>query len=206
MQRGEAARLLVVQRGEEQHGVGDGADEEHRDDGHREAPAGEHPQVDQRHALGPQGVDHVAGEQYRADGEGREHLGGGEVAALAGGGQAEDQCGEAGGKQDQAEDVQGLARVLGPLVGGQGAQRQQQGDQADRHVDQEHPAPVDGVDQGAADDRAEDGAQGQRDRDQAHGLGDPGGSGGRRQYALHHRDDHAAAEALQQSEADEGTG
>ena len=114
---------------------------------------------------------------------------------------AVEEGGQARGQQHHAEPVEGLRRldvVLGqhdPGVDGRG--------DADRQVDQEDPVPRGVVDQGTAEDRAEDRAQQHRDAEHGHHATDALGAGRAGQDRHAERHEHAAAEALQDAEGDQ---
>ncbi len=122
--------------------------------------------------------------------------------ALRHAGHAVEQRGETRRQQDHADDVERLARLGGVL--GQDPPRVDQADQADRQVDQEDPVPRSSVDQDAAEDRTHDRAEQHRDAEDRHEAAHAVRAGGLGHDRHAERHQHAAAEALEHPEADEG--
>ena len=86
---------------------------------------------------------------------------------------------------------------------GQHARGERQRGDPDRQVDEEDPAPGDVVDEIAAEDRAQDRAEQHRDADDAHHAADAAGAGGAGEDRHAERHQHAAAEPLEDAEADQ---
>ena len=200
-----AAHDLHVQRHQDQRA-------EHRDrvaeeDAHRggERPVGEQTQVDQRAVGPPQGVAGERREQDDTVDQADQHPRLAGCAALAGLGQAVDQRGQPGGEHDQPQDVQAGVR-LPAGVGGQQANGEEQGGRADRHVDEEHPAPRQVLQQQPAEDRAERRRQHRGDGHHGHRPCHPLGTRLPGEHRLPHRHEQAAADALQHPEGDEAAG
>lgn len=111
------------------------------------------------------------------------------------------QHGESDRSEDHAQHVE--SRRLAGREGGQEAQGDQNGDDADRHVDEEDPRPGDVLDEVARQHRAERRGHQDRDAERAH----DGAPALRRRDLEHHghadRRDHAAAEPLQHAEDDQ---
>ncbi len=116
--------------------------------------------------------------------------------------------GEAVGEQRNARGHQEEPGQVEPLGLAAHAPRQEaQGcadrDDPDRDVDVEDPAPARVVDDQPAERRAEDRRQHRRDGDDAHHTPHPLGPGRGREHQLADRQEHAAAEPLQDPEADQ---
>ena len=108
---------------------------------------------------------------------------------------------QAGRHQGRADPVEGLRR--GGAVGREGAPGVDDRGGTDRHVDQEDPVPRVVVDEVATEDGAEDRAEQHRHAEDGHQATHPGRAGraGHDRHAERH--EHAAAETLQEAEADE---
>ena len=111
---------------------------------------------------------------------------------------------QAGREQGHAEPVEAVGRLR--LVALELDPGEDDADHADRHVDQEDPAPGDVVDQPAAEDRAEDRRDQHRHAEDAHHAAHPVGAGllGHDRHDRGH--DHAAADALEDAEGDQRVG
>jgi hypothetical protein len=144
---------------------------------------------------------HEGDDQHQPEECGDEDLGVPQRAGLRGGRDPVEEEREAGREQQHADPVEGLGRL--DVVLGQHDRRVDQRRDADRQVDQEDPVPGRGVDEPAAEDRAEDRAEQHRDAEHRHHPSDPLGSGGAGQDRHAERHQHAAAEPLQHSEGDQ---
>ncbi len=107
-----------------------------------------------RSGCGRPGLDFREGQQERGRGRKRRERGRRERAVALDQRERQDERGEAGGGQQRAGDVERRRVRVAPLL--QDARCQQRRGGADRHVDQEHPAPV----EQAAEDAAQHPAAG----------------------------------------------
>ena len=116
-------------------------------------------------------------------------------------GHAVDEERDARREQGQALQVERAAEPRRDL--GQEAQGEQDGDQPDRQVDEEDPAPADLVDDRAADHRPEDRCEQHRHADHAHHAPHALRSGRLGEDRLADRHQQAASDALEHAEADQ---
>ena len=151
-----------------------------------------------------QAVAHEGGQHGEPDEARADDLPAAEAAVAARLGEAVDEQREAGREQREADHVEAMAG-LRHVARQDALGRDQRGD-PDRQVDEEDPAPGGGVDQPAAEDRAEDRAEQHRDADDRHHAADALRAGGAGQDRHAERHDHAAAEALEDAEADQRLG
>jgi hypothetical protein len=128
---------------------------------------------------GAQPVADEQRQQHEADQDRDEDLGSPEAPVRAGLREPVDHERETGRQQDQAQRVEALRRPR--LVDRQDAQRRDEGDDADRNVDEEDPSPRHLIDEEAAEDRPQDRAEQHRHADDRHDAPDPRGAGGPRQ-------------------------
>jgi hypothetical protein len=153
--------------------------------------------------LGPPRVNHEQGHEHDArdhwDEDRRGHQAPGRFAL----GQAIGDPHGAGGGEHEPDHVEapGLRAARG--VVGEQPQREGQGEDSHRHVDEEDPLPPDALQEQAAEGRTEDGGKHHGNADEAHDLGQVAGTGGLDEDHLADRRQHSASDALEHAEEDQ---
>ena len=197
------ADLLPVERQQDHAAEQRGAEAEHRDRRRRERRTAVEPQIEQR-TWDMERMDNEAGHQREADQARADH-----PDRADGPGRAD--LGQAVGHQHEPARHQREPAVVEALDGfGLDPRKDPEGgdhcDHADRDVDEEDPVPARVFQDQPPDRRSEDRRQHRRDGDDAHHAAHPLWPRGLGHHQLADREDHAAADALQDAECDQLAG
>nr|WP_295780766.1 hypothetical protein [uncultured Microbacterium sp.] len=211
LQRREAQTVLVIQ-GEHERDAGVAAEEHHREhDPRHERASAEQAQVDERSGIRSGQPSLVPDEGGEESCSGDQQQQGQRTAALPGLDDREQEAQQSRPEQRDTPQVEAPPRGASDRrIGGDPASCQDDGGQADRHVDEEHETPAGGLTARGDQEPRDDGAE---CRARAHGQPEtPEGPPplARREGVLdepgHLRSDHAAEHPLHDARGDEHSG
>ena len=162
---------------------------------------GEQAHIDERALAHPCRIHDEHDQQYGSDHRGHEHVTAGEPAGLAAVGEPVEDPDDARGEKNESQHVQPRPR-RGP-VARQHLPGEEEADDAERHVDPEHPPPVEPIQDHSTEHRAEDRTENGRQAHHRHGSSERLSAGRLHHQGRHQRQHQASADSLHHSEGDQ---